>query len=238
MIVHRGLPHDHAQRRAGDIEGLQLSLTQPLRQNLAQSGLPICSTALEIPPAGSYCCSLLTDKCVSSAGVTALVDPWLVGQLTFGGLSWVYAGNKKGPKLDPGAIAASADFMLITQARLFFPNTSLCTLAGNDPLIRLYPVMGSCEATLAKHHMEPERCGEDSVVLSDVVVASNMRTQQHRRLAQPSTVDLGFYPAPTLQTCVIVGWTCMCALRVNRHCLIVEGSAGPRAQADSGGAAP
>ena len=45
-----------------------------------------------------------------------LVDPWLVGQLTFGGLSWVYAGNKKGPKLDPQAIAAGVDFMLITQA--------------------------------------------------------------------------------------------------------------------------
>ncbi len=51
------------------------------------------------------------------AGVTVLVDPWLVGQLTFGGLSWVYAGNKKGPKLDCKAIAAGADFMLITQAR-------------------------------------------------------------------------------------------------------------------------
>ena len=51
------------------------------------------------------------------AGVTVLVDPWLVGQLTFGGLSWVYAGNKKGPKLDTKAIAAGADFMLITQAR-------------------------------------------------------------------------------------------------------------------------
>ncbi len=49
--------------------------------------------------------------------MTVLVDPWLVGQLTFGGLGWVYAGNKKGPALDPGAIAAGADFMLITQAR-------------------------------------------------------------------------------------------------------------------------
>ena len=50
------------------------------------------------------------------SGVTVLVDPWLVGQLTFGGLGWVYAGNKKGPALDPDAIAAGADFMLITQA--------------------------------------------------------------------------------------------------------------------------
>ena len=54
---------------------------------------------------------------MNNAGVTVLVDPWLVGQLTFGGLGWVYAGNKKGPALDPAAIAAGADFMLITQAR-------------------------------------------------------------------------------------------------------------------------
>ncbi len=59
----------------------------------------------------------LIERRNANIGVTVLVDPWLVGQLTFGGLSWVYAGNKKGPKLDPQAIAAGADFMLITQAR-------------------------------------------------------------------------------------------------------------------------
>ena len=50
------------------------------------------------------------------AGVTVLVDPWLVGELTFGGFSSIYAGRKKGPELNPAAIAAKADFMLLTQA--------------------------------------------------------------------------------------------------------------------------
>ena len=62
------------------------------------------------------------------------MDPWLVGQLTFGGLGWVYAGNKKGPELDPGAIAAGADFMLITQAWL--PTSSTMTPALTPSLIQ------------------------------------------------------------------------------------------------------
>ena len=62
------------------------------------------------------------------AGVTVLVDPWLVGELTFGGLRFIYAGLKKGAKLDPEAIAAGADFMLLTQARLLCPKG---LIAGN-----------------------------------------------------------------------------------------------------------
>ena len=71
---------------------------------------PLSSGCTCIPSTSPY-----PKGCRLRAGVTVLVDPWLVGQLTFGGLSWVYAGNKKGPKLDPKAIAAGADFMLITQ---------------------------------------------------------------------------------------------------------------------------
>ena len=48
--------------------------------------------------------------------MTVLVDPWLVGELTFGGLRFIYAGQKMVPNLDPTAIAAGADFMLLTQA--------------------------------------------------------------------------------------------------------------------------
>lgn len=61
-------------------------------------------------------CSPNPESRCALAGVTVLVDPWLVGELTFGGLRFIYAGLKKGAKLDPGAIAAGADFMLLTQA--------------------------------------------------------------------------------------------------------------------------
>ena len=45
-----------------------------------------------------------------------LVDPWLVGELTFAGQNWVFEG-KKGldPPLDVDAIAAKADFILLSQ---------------------------------------------------------------------------------------------------------------------------
>ena len=47
-----------------------------------------------------------------------LVDPWLVGQLTFGGLDFVYAGSKRVARpetIDIDALAAETDIILLTQ---------------------------------------------------------------------------------------------------------------------------
>jgi len=46
-----------------------------------------------------------------------LVDPWLVGTLTFGGLNFIYEGKKKvfGP-VDVGAIAKDTDVVLLTMS--------------------------------------------------------------------------------------------------------------------------
>jgi hypothetical protein len=50
------------------------------------------------------------------AGVTVLVDPWLIGDLTFLEQYWIYRGQKiKAQDLDVQAIANSSDIILITQ---------------------------------------------------------------------------------------------------------------------------
>lgn len=55
---------------------------------------------------------------VVPAGVTVLVDPWLVGDLTFLEQYWIYRGEKiKARGLDVAEIAASSDVCLITQVR-------------------------------------------------------------------------------------------------------------------------
>lgn len=47
-----------------------------------------------------------------------LVDPWLVGDLTFGQQSWLYSGKKRHTKdVDWRAIASRCDFILITQVQ-------------------------------------------------------------------------------------------------------------------------
>lgn len=52
-----------------------------------------------------------------AAGVTVLVDPWLLGELAFLQASWIYSGAKIHTKnLDWRAVAERSDFMLITQA--------------------------------------------------------------------------------------------------------------------------
>lgn len=51
------------------------------------------------------------------AGTTILVDPWLVGALTFGDTPWLYEGKKKLlPKQDLAAVCARTDLLLISQA--------------------------------------------------------------------------------------------------------------------------
>ncbi|KAK9795939.1 hypothetical protein WJX73_009032 [Symbiochloris irregularis] len=47
---------------------------------------------------------------------TVLVDPWLVGELTFAGLNWAFEGKKGLQKpLDVNAIAKQADLLLLSQ---------------------------------------------------------------------------------------------------------------------------
>lgn len=51
-----------------------------------------------------------------AVGVTMLVDPWLVGELTFYGQTWVFSGKKGDlPPVDVDAVAGKADIIVITQ---------------------------------------------------------------------------------------------------------------------------
>ncbi len=57
-----------------------------------------------------------------------LVDPWLVGELTFLQASWIYSGEKVRTKgLDWQAVAARSDFMLITQVCASRTECTLCS---------------------------------------------------------------------------------------------------------------
>lgn len=50
-------------------------------------------------------------------GTTILVDPWLVGALTFGDTPWLYEGRKKClPQQDLAAVCSRTDVLLISQA--------------------------------------------------------------------------------------------------------------------------
>ncbi|EFN51973.1 hypothetical protein CHLNCDRAFT_139469 [Chlorella variabilis] len=52
------------------------------------------------------------------SGINVLVDPWLVGKLTFGGLEFVYAGSKRVARpeaVDLEALAAATDVLVLTQ---------------------------------------------------------------------------------------------------------------------------
>ncbi len=53
-----------------------------------------------------------------SAGINVLVDPWLVGKLSFGGLEFIYAGSKRVAKeegVDLDALGAATNVLVITQ---------------------------------------------------------------------------------------------------------------------------
>ena len=58
--------------------------------------------------------------CWDTAGVTILVDPWLQGDLVFGGQTWLYRGQKgrlDKAHLDIDQIMAEADVVLLSQVR-------------------------------------------------------------------------------------------------------------------------
>lgn len=47
-----------------------------------------------------------------------LVDPWLVGKLSFGGLEFIYAGSKRvahPDSIDVDALARGTDLLVLTQ---------------------------------------------------------------------------------------------------------------------------
>jgi L-ascorbate metabolism protein UlaG (beta-lactamase superfamily) len=52
------------------------------------------------------------------SGVNVLVDPWLVGKLSFGGLEFIYAGSKRvahPDSIDVDALARGTDLLVLTQ---------------------------------------------------------------------------------------------------------------------------
>lgn len=54
-----------------------------------------------------------------ASGARILVDPWLVGKLTFGGLDFIYAGSKRvatPESIDIDRLAAETDFILLTMS--------------------------------------------------------------------------------------------------------------------------
>ena len=56
---------------------------------------------------------------LAASGVKFLVDPWLVGNLEFGGIDWVYSGKKRVTReetIDIERLAAETDFILLTMS--------------------------------------------------------------------------------------------------------------------------
>ncbi|KAG2448894.1 hypothetical protein HYH02_006242 [Chlamydomonas schloesseri] len=55
----------------------------------------------------------------NTSGVRVLIDPWFVGELTFGGADWMYAGRKRvigrDTRVDMQQVLAEADVVVITQ---------------------------------------------------------------------------------------------------------------------------
>lgn len=80
----------------------------------------------------------------TKSGISVLVDPWLVGDLTFGGVDAAYRGVKRAVRpeaLDLDALAAATDFILLTM--------SIDDHAHRPTLRRLpksLPVVGSASA--------------------------------------------------------------------------------------------
>ena len=67
-------------------------------------------------PVRQICCYKSMCYEDSIAGVTILVDPWLVGELTFYGTTWAYTGRKgELPPVDVDSVAAKADIIVLTQ---------------------------------------------------------------------------------------------------------------------------
>eukprot|EP00887_Chlorella_sp_A99_P007356 scaffold2.g7356.t1 len=83
----------------------------------------------------------------TKSGISVLVDPWLVGDLTFGGVDAAYRGVKRAVRpeaLDLDALAAATDFILLTM--------SIDDHAHRPTLRRLpksLPVVGSASAAKA-----------------------------------------------------------------------------------------
>ncbi|KXZ43246.1 hypothetical protein GPECTOR_96g712 [Gonium pectorale] len=55
----------------------------------------------------------------NTSGVRVLIDPWFVGELSFGGADWLYAGRKRvigrDTRVDLAAVLAETDVLMVTQ---------------------------------------------------------------------------------------------------------------------------
>ena len=79
---------------AGDLRccgGTNYARCKPIQTRLVHQQAGTCSRVLVHQP----CAQLPTIPLPFAADVSILVDPWLVGKLTFGGLDFVYAGSKR-----------------------------------------------------------------------------------------------------------------------------------------------
>ncbi len=59
-----------------------------------------------------------------------LIDPWFVGELTFGGQDWVYRGRKRvigqDARVNMEQVIAETDVMVITQVRVIYKGGNVC----------------------------------------------------------------------------------------------------------------
>lgn len=85
-----------------------------------------------------------------STGVRVLCDPWLTGDLVFGGQTWLYCGKKTAVRdLDVPAIGRSADLLVLSQARL--QCTALHELCARTLPLAGTPVQGSSGQPAVDH---------------------------------------------------------------------------------------
>jgi hypothetical protein len=85
--------------------------------------IPMCPLLTSLPrhPCGDPAPTTL-HPCPCAAGVNVLVDPWLVDDLVFGDLPWLFRGKKRmlaQGAVDVAAVAAATDVLLITQVLLW-----------------------------------------------------------------------------------------------------------------------
>jgi L-ascorbate metabolism protein UlaG (beta-lactamase superfamily) len=74
-----------------------------------------------------------------ASNIKILVDPWLVGKLTFGGANWFFEGEKPGLKRDGiniDKLTADIDFILLAQSLDdHFHKPTLAVLPKHIPVV-------------------------------------------------------------------------------------------------------
>ncbi|KAI3430563.1 hypothetical protein D9Q98_005156 [Chlorella vulgaris] len=116
--LHRMAHRTNSVAAASAVEALGSAADSP----------PATASASSTPAAASApCASSLTYTSYEgnsfavefpNSGVNVLVDPWLVGKLSFGGLEFIYAGSKRvahPDSIDVDALARGTDLLVLTQ---------------------------------------------------------------------------------------------------------------------------